>query len=294
MNPESAFRYARGIARGVRRGSTFPVESRVPAKAAPGGSSVIQAARSGVNQLAAWEIVEHRCAIPGLREPITVLQLTDVHLRSHDPALDSLCRTLGGLGALGVEPDLVVLTGDVVTRGWSREAADFFLAAVPQARLGRFAIIGNWEYWAQAPPATWKYVLGRHGIPLLMDESVQLGPIQLVGTDDQLAGAPDLEKAFAGVASSRPALVLTHSPALFDAIARPGVPLVLAGHTHGGQVVLPQLGSLFLPRGSGAYPWGWYRKGGSHLFVSRGLGWSVAPVRWRCAPEIAVIRMVPA
>lgn len=288
MNPATAYRYLRGIARGVRRGATFPAESRVPAVGAPGGTRVLSAAGGGPNQLVAWEVVEHVCPIPGLREPVTVLQLSDVHVRQADAALDSLCATMAPL-----RPDLVVLTGDVVTRGWSREAADRFLAAVPAAPLGRFAIIGNWEYWAQAAPPTWGYVLGRHDIPLLLDSSADLGPLQLVGTDDALAGTPDLAKAFAGVDPARPTVVLTHSPSLFDQLARPGVPLVLAGHTHGGQVVLPGLGSFFLPRGSGAYPWGWYRRDESWLFVSRGLGWSVAPVRFGCAPELAILRLVP-
>lgn len=288
MNPANAYRHLRGIARGFRRGTSFPAESRVPAAEAPGGTRVLSATRAGPNQLGAWEVVEHTCPIPGLREPLTVLQLSDVHVRQADALLDSLCAVMAPLRA-----DLVVLTGDVVTRGWSRDAADRFLAAVPAAPLGRYAIIGNWEYWAQAAPPTWRYVLGRHDIPLLLDESVDLGPLQLVGTDDALAGAPDLDRAFAGVDPRRPSVVLTHSPALFGRIARPGVPLVLAGHTHGGQVVLPGLGSFFLPRGSGAYPWGWYRHDPSWLFVSRGLGWSVAPVRFGCAPELALLRLVP-
>ena len=91
-----------------------------------------------------------------------------------------------------------------------------------------------------------------------------------------------------------PALLLTHSPGIFPMLARPPVRVVLAGHTHGGQVRIPLLGPFFLPRGSGAYPWGWYEMEGVHLFVSRGIGWSVAPLRWRCPPEIARIRMVPA
>ena len=288
MNPATALRYLRGITRGVRRGATFPAASRVPAAAAPLGTRVVDSTASRFNQLVAWETVEHGAAIPGLREPLRVLQLTDVHIRQADAALDSLCERISR-----IEADLVVLTGDVVTRGWSREAADRFLAAIPPARLGCHAIMGNWEYWAQAPPVTWRYVLSRHRIPLLLDESVNLGPLQLVGTDDALAGSPDLDRAFAGVDLARPTLVLTHSPALFDAIARPGVPLVLAGHTHGGQVRLSKLGSLFLPRGSGAYPAGWYSRGDSHLFVSRGLGWSVAPVRLSCRPEIAVLRLEP-
>ena len=288
MNPATAYRYLRGIARGVRRGATFPAESRVAAVAAPGGSRVLSSTAGGANQLTAWEVVEHTCPIAGLREPLTVLQLSDVHVRGVDAALDSLCAVMAPL-----RPDLVVLTGDVVTRGGSRAAADQLLSATPAAPLGRHAIIGNWEYWAQATPPTWRYVLGRHDIPLLLDSSADLGPLQLVGTDDALAGTPDLAKAFADVDPKRPSLVLTHSPSLFDQLARPGVPLVLAGHTHGGQVVIPKLGSFFLPRGSGAYPWGWYRRDPSWLFVSRGLGWSVAPVRFGCAPELALLRLVP-
>ncbi|GDX82880.1 hypothetical protein LBMAG42_46910 [Deltaproteobacteria bacterium] len=288
MNPGAAFRYMRGIARGVRRGDTFPPASRVPSQSAPLGSRVLDTTPGGFNQLVAWETVEHTIGISGLAEPLRVLQLSDVHLRKADAALESLCARI-----TAIEADLVVLTGDVVTRGWSREAADRFLSAIPKTKFGCFAIIGNWEYWAQAPPATWRFVLGRHNIPLLLDESVDLGPIQLVGTDDALAGMPDLARAFASVDYARPTLCLTHSPALFDSIARPGVPLVLAGHTHGGQVVIPRLGSFFLPRGSGAYPWGWYENGNSHLFVSRGLGWSVAPLRVACKPEIALLRLEP-
>lgn len=288
MEPEAAWRYLRGISRGLRRGTTFPKESRVPAVAAPGGTRVLDRAPPGTAALAAWELVEHRCPFPGLAAPLTVLQLSDVHIRGVDPALRALCARISTLKA-----DLVVLTGDVVTRGWTREATDLFFSALPPAALGTWAIMGNWEYWAQAPPDTWRFVLGRHGITLLVDESAPLGPLHLVGTDDALAGRPDLDRAFAGVPTGAPSLVLTHSPALFDRIAGPRAPLVLAGHTHGGQVVLPGLGSFFLPRGSGAYPWGWYRTGDSHLFVSRGLGWSVAPLRVRCPPEIALIQLEP-
>ena len=288
MEPQAAWRYLRGISRGLRRGTTFPLESRVPAAAAPGGSRVLDRAPAGTAALAAWELVEHRCPFPGLTSPLSVLQLSDVHVRGVDDALRALCARIST-----VQADLVVLTGDVVTRGWTRAATDLLFSSLPRTPLGTFAIMGNWEYWAQAPPDTWRFVLGRHDIPLLLDASVALGPLPLVGTDDALAGTPDIDRAFAGVPEGHPALVLTHSPALFDTLAGPRAPVVLAGHTHGGQVVLPKLGSFFLPRGSGGYPWGWYQRGPSHLFVSRGLGWSVAPLRVRCPPEIALLRLEP-
>jgi predicted MPP superfamily phosphohydrolase len=241
-----------------------------------------------VNELPWIAVTEHTVPCVGLREPFTILQLSDVHLRGRDAWTERLVEIVAGLRA-----DLVVLTGDVVTRGWTREAADLLLAAVPDAPLGKWAIMGNWEYWGQAPPETWRFVLERHGIRLLHDASADLGHVQLVGTDDMLAGRPDLDRAFAAVDPSRPTVVLTHSPGLFPRLVRTGVRLVLAGHTHGGQVRLPGLGPFFLPRASGPYPWGWYEQDGVWLFVCRGVGWSVAPVRWRAAPELALIRVAP-
>ena len=70
--------------------------------------------------------------------------------------------------------------------------------------------------------------------------------------------------------------------------------LVLAGHSHGGQVRVPGLGALWVPRGTGPYVAGWYEQDGSHLFVSRGAGWSIAPLRWGCPAEIALLELRPA
>ena len=94
MGPAAAFKYARGIARGVRRGDTFPAASRIPSAVAPLGSRILDTTPGGLNQLVAWETVEHRIGIPGLAEPLRVLQLSDVHLRKADAALESLCARI--------------------------------------------------------------------------------------------------------------------------------------------------------------------------------------------------------
>ena len=74
----------------------------------------------------------------------------------------------------------------------------------------------------------------------------------------------------------------------FDTVAG-RVPLVLAGHTHGGQVRLPLIPTLWLPRGSGHFLAGWYAERGSRMYVSRGIGTSVLPIRFRCPPELSII-----
>ena len=65
--------------------------------------------------------------------------------------------------------------------------------------------------------------------------------------------------------------------------------LALAGHTHGGQVRLPWLPPLWLPRGSGRFVEGWYEREGSQMYVCRGIGMSILPIRFFCRPELAVI-----
>jgi len=281
-----AYRYVRGVARGVRRGDTFPPAGRVRAAEAPGGTTRTLH-RHGRAELDHVEISEHIVPIAGLTRPVDVLHLTDIHLRTRDAWLERLCDLVSA-----ERPDLVALTGDVVTRGWEADAVDRFLGALPSAPLGKWAVMGNWEYWGGAPPEMWAPLLNRHGVELLNDRVVALDGLDLAGTDDLLAGDPDLDGVFAAL-SGRPTLLLTHSPGIFPRIARRPVSVVLAGHTHGGQVRIPLLGPFFLPRGSGIYPWGWYEMDGVWMFVSRGLGWSVAPVRWRAAPEIARIKLVP-
>lgn len=287
MNLLRAFRYARGVSRGVRRGETFPPSGRVRALDAPGGTTRALY-RHGLAELDHVEISTHVVPVPGLPRPVEILHLTDVHLRVRDAWVDRLTTLIAA-----ERPDLVALTGDVVTRGWREDAADQFLAALPDAPLGKWAVMGNWEHWGGAPPEVWEPVLARNGVGLLHNRVVALDGFDLAGTDDLLAGEPDIDGVFAGLRADRPTLLLTHSPGIFPRLSKPPVRLVLAGHTHGGQVRIPVLGPFFLPRGSGAYPWGWYEREGTHLFVSRGIGWSVAPVRWRCPPEIARIRMVP-
>ncbi len=288
-------RTVRNIARAVRRGETFPAAGRVPAADAPGGSTR-SLLLEGRGEMAQLELGTHRVPLAGLEAPLRVVQVSDVHLREDGPWVDTTLRWVAAAVA-DAAPDVLVLTGDVVTRGWERRAAERFLGGLPRARLGTLAVMGNWEHWGGAPPPVWEPLCSAHGVQLLRDEAVTLGGAHFVGTEDMLAGPADLERAFAGVGADGAAVVLSHSPAIFPAVAarapNPTGTLVLSGHTHGGQVRIPLLGPFFLPRGSGAYPWGWYHHRGAHLHVNRGLGWSISAVRWGARPEISTHLLVP-
>ncbi len=285
-------RYAKGISKAFERGEWLPGRVRQPLPGAPGGTGETLP-RGGPWSRARRELgwfshSVHGVPLRGLARPLRVLHLTDVHIRDQGPWLDALCERIAACRC-----DLIALTGDVVTRGWTEAAASQFLQALPPAELGRFATMGNWEHWGGAPAERWRPFCAEHGVQLLQDQGVDLGPLYLAGTEDLLATRPDVDRALADLPADRQSLVLTHSPGLFPRLARPEVGLVLAGHSHGGQFRLPGVGALFVPRATHAYVAGWYREGESHLFVSRGLGWSIAPMRLWCPPELAEIRLAP-
>ncbi len=290
-DPRAALRFVRGVSRGLRMGRFLPAHAPSHLPGAPGGSRTVALAARGARSsgTTAWVRTEHGLRVEGLDRGIDLLHLSDVHLRGPGPSLDALCALLRQESA-----DLVVITGDLVTRGWSKDAVACFLSALPDAPLGRFAILGNWEHWSGVRAGPWRRLLAGHGVQLLVDEVAGAGPLRVLGTDDMLAGSPDLRRLRDQLtAASAPTLVLSHSPALFPALARRGARLVLSGHSHGGQVDLPLLGPLWVPRGTGGYVAGWYREAGAHLFVHRGVGWSIAPLRLGCPPELAHIHLRP-
>ncbi|MEL6343158.1 MAG: metallophosphoesterase, partial [Myxococcota bacterium] len=133
--------------RAASKGGLFP--GRPSPREAPGGST--EHPRRG-NIL--WRLIdehrwlttsEHRVPLSSLQQTITVLHLSDIHLRGQDRDLDALCEAIGGFTV-----DLVVITGDTVTFGWTEGAVHQLLQSLPDAPLGKFAIMGNWEYWARA------------------------------------------------------------------------------------------------------------------------------------------------
>lgn len=123
-----------------------------------------------------------------------------------------------------------------------------------------------------------------------------LPELWLVGVDDLVEGEPNLDLAMAEIPDSATVILMTHNPDLAYAPPARRAALVLSGHTHGGQVVLPKLGAIhtqgtLLPRDHAA---GYFDDlpGGGQMIVSRGMGEST-PLRFRCLPEIVIIDLVP-
>ncbi|NCY01904.1 MAG: hypothetical protein EBX36_03105 [Planctomycetia bacterium] len=221
--------------------------------------------------------------------PLRLVQVSDLHLH----ALGTLERQL--IAALHeARADLIVITGDAVDRPWGLPLLDEFLAELPPAAR-RLAIMGNWEYKSGIGHRDMARLYQRHGVELLVNASTTLEhrgrTVRVTGLDDAVCGTPDGGRAVAGCRSHDRHLVLAHCPVSRDRLRLPPehpATLVLAGHTHGGQVA-PGGFAPVLPIGSGRYVAGWYRDAGPPLYVSRGIGTSMFPIRIGASPELVRI-----
>jgi predicted MPP superfamily phosphohydrolase len=140
------------------------------------------------------------------------------------------------------------------------------------------------------------HALSRQGIQVLRNESVQLRQdddvVHLVGVDDLWSRVCDLERAFAGLSSSVPSVVLAHNPRTVERLDGRRCDLMLSGHTHGGQVHVPGLGRPTLGRGARRFAAGMYTFQKTHVYVNKGVGFGFR-FRFGVRPEVAVLTLQP-
>jgi predicted MPP superfamily phosphohydrolase len=184
------------------------------------------------------------------------------------------------------QPDLIVITGDSINVTSDYPGLADVLRQI-QAPLGVWVVRGNHEDWW--PVKDEKQFYESAGARLLVNSSAEVREgIWLIGLDDLYAGSPDAAAALRGVPESAYKIALFHSPPYFDKMAG-RCDLVLAGHSHGGQVSLPIYGPVWTPPFVGKYLEGWFEERGTRMYVSRGVGTSIVDARFWCRPEIATI-----
>lgn len=191
------------------------------------------------------------------------------------------------------DPDLLLLGGDFVT--WHRHIPllDDCLLDGLAARDGVFAVLGNHDYWAGADEIV--KTLGARGIRFLTNDRVVLArgadTLPLAGVDEIYRGAPDVERAFAGIDIGAPCLAISHHPDVIDIAGGRRIDLLLCGHTHGGQIRFPFFGAVVVPsRHETQYASGFHRVGPVLMYVSRGIG-AIPPLRILCRPEVATFTL---
>ena len=244
------------------------------------------------------EVVPVSLVLPRLDarfEGYRIAQISDLHADSWmTPG-----RVLGLVKLVNEqEPDLVAITGDFASYSRFRSLIRHASAlAAPLRRLrvpdGVVAVFGNHDHKTDAQVV--RGVLAASGVTELHN-TVQIlrrggAVLHLCGIDDVREGTPDLDRALQDLPEEGAAILLIHEPDFADESAATGrFDLQLSGHSHGGQVGLPLLRYLFLPKLSRKYPYGLYRVGGMFLYTNRGLG-AHPRFRFNCRPEITVITL---
>jgi len=251
---------------------------------------------------ASLRVREYRFSIPrwpsslaGIRAAI----LADLHVGSPFNGVNKLRRIVAATNAS--QPDIVLLPGDFVIHGVlggrfvPPEETAAILAGL-RAPLGVWACLGNHDWWFNHTRV--QAALEARGIRVLEDRAVRIdrgsAHFWLAGVSDFWEGNHDVDGTLGQVEDNEPVLAITHNPDLFPRFPS-RVSLVIAGHTHGGQVWLPIFGRPVVPSGYGQrYVIGEIVEGDRHLFVSSGLGTSILPVRFLVPPEISVLALHPA
>ncbi len=236
-------------------------------------------------------VVHYRVELAGLQRPLRLVHLSDLHGSNWDMPQVRLNRIMDQVNAL--HPDLVVVTGDFhASKIWDPPMRmDDALQPLTRlkAPLGVWSVPGNHDdpYWI-------RWVMRRFGLKLLAGDLVDVGPIQIVGSDDLIMGqrpVQGLRAAAARAQPGKPLIALVHEPRLWTMLP-PNVDLLLAGHTHGGQIQIfgwPQFKKL-----DSQYLRGRFRNpGGQQMLVSAGIGTSIVPVRLGTQGEIVVVELVP-
>jgi predicted MPP superfamily phosphohydrolase len=232
---------------------------------------------------------------PAGAAPIRVVLLSDLHVAGPDMPPSRLARIVDQVNTM--QPDLVLIAGDFVsdkrmaTRLYSVGEAVAPLARL-RAPLGTVAVLGNHDHWRDAGRI--RTALAAVGVRLLDNEAAAVGPLAVGGLDDAFTGHADLEATLARMRALPGArLLLSHSPDPFPR-APADVGLMLAGHTHCGQIRLPLIGAVSTMSDFGErYACGLIRENGKTLIVSAGLGTSILPLRLGAPPDLWLIWLGP-
>ncbi len=249
------------------------------------------------------QLTVHSVRLPEALDGTRVAAVSDLHAGARRGGAAGIARVIERVNTL--DPDIIVLLGDIVHR--PRHAKECLpLLADLRARIGIWAVLGNHEHAADwrsrfrasrgtLPVASWRELYRESGITLLNNEAQAVGEDEarmwIIGVGDAYSGHHDITAATASVADGEYRLGITHSPDLLDDPGVAGFDLLLAGHSHGGQIRLPILGPLYAPirepRRRGA---GLVCERGTTMYVTRGAG-EAFPIRVNCPREISLINL---
>ena len=233
---------------------------------------------------------------PSRLSGLKIAVLSDIHAGSAFIDDDKLRLIVQRTNQL--QPDLIVILGDYITgngRTSHRVEPEVFAPILKDlhAPFGVYSVLGNHDWWYNGYKV--RRELEANGIKVLDNEVLRIDvrgtPLWLAGLADLWTRQQQIEQTITQVPEGEPLIALTHNPDIFPQLPQ-RVPLLLAGHTHGGQVRLPLIGSVVESSRFGErYERGHVFENGHHLFVTTGIGTSIVPVRFGVPPEIVLLEI---
>jgi uncharacterized protein len=233
------------------------------------------------------EVNTYKIPVPHLPmsfNDFTFVQLTDIHYGFGIP-LSVVERVIHQVNL--IKRDAIVCTGDYIHGGGSARETDTLWSRLKtlKAKNGVYSVLGNHDHM---------FSNGYHSLSCLekSGQSVRHGAVPIVRGDDRvwIGGAGDMwhddlgiDEAFKNTPSDECKILLSHHPGAADTEFETRVDLMISGHTHGGQIIIPPFGSTMS---------GLQEKSGVSVYISKGIGWYFVPIRINCAPEISVLKLV--
>ncbi len=251
-------------------------------------SKTARVAMDEAKSLSLERVEIHLKRLPQQLDGFKVVHLSDLH---HSPfttlkQIDHVVKVANRL-----RPDVVMLTGDYVSHEREYIAPAAAALAKLKAKHGIYACLGNHDHWTDADLVT--HLFRGEGINMLINQGLRFeangASFWLAGVDDYMVGKTDVPTALRGSFPDEMKILLAHNPIIFREAARFGVDLTLSGHTHGGQIKFRDEDKrIWRTRKLRA---GLYERGQSQVYVTRGIGTVVVPMRYRCPPEISLLEL---
>ncbi|HBR58491.1 MAG TPA: metallophosphoesterase [Blastocatellia bacterium] len=265
------------------------VASDQPLRALAGNlSKVAKYAIDEANSLSLERTEIRLSRLPRKLDGLRVIHLSDIH---HSPftGLEHIRRAVRITNRL--QPDVIMLTGDYVSHERRFIAPVAEVLGELRSEFGTFACLGNHDHWTDADLVA--HILRGEGIKVLINQGFRFeargGSFWLAGVDDHMVGKTDLPSALHGSFPDEMKLLLAHNPIIFRKSVRTGIDLTLSGHTHGGQVKMSGRGQNILRKRRLSS--GLHKRGDSQIYITRGIGTVVLPVRYQCPPEISLLEL---
>lgn len=241
------------------------------------------------------QINNYRIPVPSLPKAFNgfrVVHLTDLHLGFlvSESFIEEVIKKANNL-----KPDIIVCTGDYVhARNSTKEIDSVWpILSKLKAIYGVYSVLGNHDHWADTQKSLqWLQRSGqsvRHTCKPIYKGKDR---ILIGGAGDYWEDELNIDLCFSTSDEGDCRILLTHNPDSIDTVFETPLSLILSGHTHGGQVSIPFFGPPVLPVNNKRYSSGLIETEKGNLFISKGIGWAIYPIRFNCYPEIAVHELI--